>query len=120
VLPVEEGVAFHDALDIEQPVAARVGVRKACADLVAVDGAIDNDLADIPSRSCSASFNGMTGLASRCILGSWDLQPLRTTRLPSLQDNMSSAGGTLLGFSQWEGEKKGRPFGCTRRMNAAT
>jgi hypothetical protein len=37
VLPVEEGVAFHDALDIEQPVAGRVGVRKASADFVAVD-----------------------------------------------------------------------------------
>src|SRR6266480_1004284 len=70
--------------------------------------------------SCSASFSGTTGLASRCIFGSWDLQPVRTTRLPSLQDNMSCAGGTLLGFSQWEGEKEGRPFGGARRMNAAT
>jgi hypothetical protein len=70
--------------------------------------------------SCSASFSGTTGLASRCIFGSWDLQPVRTTHLPSLQDNMSCAGGTLLGFSQWEGEKEGRPFGGTRRMNAAT
>jgi hypothetical protein len=33
---------------------------------------------------------------------------------------MSCAGGTLLGFSQWEGEKESRPFGGTRRMNAAT
>jgi hypothetical protein len=66
------------------------------------------------------SLNGMTGLASRCILGSWDLQPLRTTHLPSLQDNMSCAGSTLLEFSQWEGEKEGRPFGGARRMNAAT
>jgi hypothetical protein len=33
---------------------------------------------------------------------------------------MSCAGGMLLGFSQWEGEKEGRPFGGARRMNAAT
>jgi hypothetical protein len=60
----------------------------------------------------------------------WPSQPLHlrllgpatcgTTHLPSLQDNMSCAGGTLLGFSQWEGEKEGRPFGGARRMNAAT
>ena len=30
------------------------------------------------------------------------------------------ADGTSLGFSQWEGEKEGRPFGSARRMNAAT
>jgi hypothetical protein len=42
-------------------------------------------------------------LTSRCIFSSWDPQPVRTTHLPSLQDNMSCAGGTLLGFSQWEG-----------------
>lgn len=30
------------------------------------------------------------------------------------------ADGTSLGFSQWEGEKEGRPFGGARRMNAAT
>jgi len=53
--------------------------------------------------SCSAFFSGTTGLASRCIFGSWNLQPARTTHLPSLQDNMSCAGGTLLGFSQWKG-----------------
>ena len=47
MLPVEEGVAFHDALDVEQPVAALVGVRKAAADLVAVDGTIDDDVADV-------------------------------------------------------------------------
>jgi hypothetical protein len=33
---------------------------------------------------------------------------------------MSCAGRTLLGFSQWEGEKEGRPFGGARRMNVAT
>jgi hypothetical protein len=33
---------------------------------------------------------------------------------------MSCAGGTLLGFSQWEGEKEGTPFSGARRMNAAT
>jgi hypothetical protein len=32
---------------------------------------------------------------------------------------MSCAGDMLLGFSQWEGEKEGRPFGGARRMNAA-
>jgi len=32
---------------------------------------------------------------------------------------MSRASGALLGLSQWEGEKKGRPFGGAGRMNAA-
>ena len=60
-------------------------------------------------------------LASRCTFGSWDLQSVRTTHLPSLHyDNMSYAGAMLLGFSQWEGEKEGRPFGDARRMNATT
>jgi hypothetical protein len=67
--------------------------------------------------SCSAFFSGTTAL---CIFGSCYLQSVRTTHLPSLQDNTSYAGGTLLGFSQWEGEKEGRPFGGARRMNAAT
>lgn len=57
------------------------------------------------------------GLASRCILGSWDPQPVRTTHFLSLQHNMSCTGGMLLRFSQWEGEKEGRPFGGARRMN---
>src|SRR5436190_18857161 len=42
-------------------------------------------------------------LTSRGIFSSRDPQPVRTTHLPSLQDNMSCAGGTLLGFSQWKG-----------------
>src|SRR5260370_38028511 len=43
---------------------------------------------------------------------------LRAARLPPPQlDNMSSAGGMLLGFDQWEGDKKA--FGGARRMNAA-
>jgi hypothetical protein len=70
--------------------------------------------------SCSASKVFSAIGASRCIFGSWDLQPVRGTHLPSLQDNMSCAGDTLLGFSQWEGEKEGRHFGGARRMNAAT
>jgi hypothetical protein len=39
--------------------------------------------------------------------------------LPSLQQNMSHAGGALLGLSQWEGEKEGTPVGGARGMNAA-
>ncbi len=58
-------------------------------------------------------------LASRQILGSRRLQPLRAAHLPPLQNNMSRAGGALLGLSQWEGEKEGRSFGGARRMNAA-
>jgi len=33
---------------------------------------------------------------------------------------MSCAGSTLLEFSQWEGEKEGRPFGGASRMNVPT
>jgi hypothetical protein len=33
---------------------------------------------------------------------------------------MSCAGGTLLGFNQWECEKEGRPFGGARHMNPTT
>jgi hypothetical protein len=44
----------------------------------------------------------------------------RSASSRSLQDNMSCAGGTLLGFGQWEGEKEGRPFGGARCMNAPT
>jgi len=59
-------------------------------------------------------------LASPQILGSVRLQPLRASHLPPLQpNNMSRAGGTLLGLGQWEGDKKGRSFGGARRMNAA-
>jgi hypothetical protein len=83
-------------------------------------GAIDQDLLRVGAAEKDLGHVRPTGLASRCIFGSWDLQPVRTTHLPSLQDNMSCAGGTLLGFSQWEGEKEGRPFGSARRMNAAT
>jgi hypothetical protein len=47
-------------------------------------------------------------LASRQILGSRRLQPLRAAHLPPLQQtNMSCASGALLGLSQWEGEKEG-------------
>jgi hypothetical protein len=59
-------------------------------------------------------------LASRQILGSRRLQPLRAAHLPPLQlDNMSRADGTLLGLGQWEGDKEGIFFGGARRMNAA-
>ena len=43
---------------------------------------------------------------------------LRAAHLPPLQNDMSRAGGALLGLSQWEGEKEGTPFGGARRMNA--
>jgi len=59
------------------------------------------------------------GLASPQIPGSRRLQPLRAAHLPPLQNNMSSAGGALLGLSQWEGEKEGISVGGARRMNAA-
>src|SRR5260370_42260084 len=58
-------------------------------------------------------------LGSPQILGSRRLQPLRAAHLPPLQNNMSRAGGALLGLSQWEGEKEGRSVGGARRMNAA-
>ena len=59
-------------------------------------------------------------LASPQILGSRGLQPLRAAHLPPLQlNNMSRAGGTLLGLGQWEGDKEGISFGGARRMNAA-
>ena len=64
-----------------------------------IGGRLSNDLGHI-----RPPFSGTTGLASRCMVGSWDLQPVRTTHLPSLQDNVSCAGGTLFGFSQWEGD----------------
>ena len=47
VLPVEEGVALDDTLDIDHPVSVRVGVRKASAYLFAVNGAVDDDVADM-------------------------------------------------------------------------
>src|SRR5713226_1086544 len=59
-------------------------------------------------------------LASPQILGSRRLQPLRAAHLPPLQlNNMSRAGGALLGLGQWKGEKGGISFGGARRMNAA-
>jgi len=59
-------------------------------------------------------------LASPQILGSVRLQPLRASHLPPLQpNNMSRAGGTLLGLGQWEGNKEGISFGGAGRMNAA-
>jgi hypothetical protein len=59
-------------------------------------------------------------LASLQILGSRGLQPLKAAHLPPLQlNNMSRAGGTLLGLSQWEGDKGGSSFGGARRKNAA-
>jgi len=60
-------------------------------------------------------------LASSHILGSRHLQPLRTTYAPSLWPNdVSRAGGTLLGVGQWKGEKEGRFFSGARYMNVAT
>lgn len=50
-------------------------------------------------------------------LSSRRLQPVRAAHLPPLQNNMSRAGGTLLGLSQWEGEKEGTSIGRARRMN---
>ena len=58
-------------------------------------------------------------LASPQILGSRRLQPLSAAHLPPLQNNMSRAGGALLGLSQWEGDKGGSSFGGARRKNAA-
>jgi hypothetical protein len=59
-------------------------------------------------------------LASHQILGPRRLQTPRAAHLPPLQqNNMSRARGTLLGLSQWEGEKEGISFGGARRMNAA-
>jgi pimeloyl-ACP methyl ester carboxylesterase len=46
-LPVEEGVVLDDTLDIDHPVPARVGVRQASANLVAVNGAVDDHVADM-------------------------------------------------------------------------
>jgi hypothetical protein len=56
-------------------------------------------------------------LANPHILGR--LQPLSAGHLPPLQNNMSRAGGALLGLGQWEGEKEGKSFGGARCMNAA-
>src|SRR5258706_9174684 len=42
-----------------------------------------------------------------------------SAHLPPLQNNMSRAGGALLGLNQWEGEKEGISFDVARRMNAA-
>src|ERR1043165_1525822 len=46
-LTVEEGVALDDPPDIKHPVLARVGIGKALADLVAVDGTVDHDMTDV-------------------------------------------------------------------------
>jgi hypothetical protein len=58
-------------------------------------------------------------LARPQVLVSRRPQSLRVAHLPSLQQNMSHAGGALLGLSQWEGEKEGTPVGGARGMNAA-
>jgi hypothetical protein len=47
LLPTKEGVALDDTLDIDHPVSARVGVRRAPAYLFAVNGAVDDDVADM-------------------------------------------------------------------------
>src|SRR4029077_16790653 len=47
VLPVEEGVALDDTFDINHPVPARVGVRAHSANFFAVDGAVNDDVADM-------------------------------------------------------------------------
>src|SRR6266481_3696291 len=74
----------------------------------------------IKSASAASIRKTPRCLASPQILGSRHLQPLRTAHLPPLQlNNMSRAGGTLLGLGQWKGEKEGRSFGGARRMNAA-
>ena len=46
-LPVEEGVALDDTFDIDHPIPARVGVQEASANLFAVDGAVNDDVADM-------------------------------------------------------------------------
>jgi hypothetical protein len=55
-------------------------------------------------------------LASSQILGSGRLYPLRMAHLPPLQQNMSRAGGALLGLGQWESEKEGTSLGGARRI----
>src|SRR5258705_13343437 len=47
LLSIKEGVALDDTLDIDHPVSARVGVREASAYLFAVDGAVDDDVANM-------------------------------------------------------------------------
>jgi hypothetical protein len=47
LLPIKEGVALDDTLDIDHPVSARVGIRKASTYLFAVNGAVDDDVANM-------------------------------------------------------------------------
>src|SRR6266702_1727603 len=74
----------------------------------------------IKSASAASIRKTPRCLTSPQILDYRRLQPLRVAHLPPLRsNNMSRAGGALLGLRQWEGEKEGISFGGARRMNAA-
>jgi hypothetical protein len=73
-----------------------------------------------PSSLAIASSKNAWYLASAQVLGSRRLHSLGAAHFPPLQlNNVSHAGGTLLGVSQRKGEKERSSFGGARRMNAA-
>jgi hypothetical protein len=83
-------------------------------------GLDENHRLAIKSASAASIRKTRRCLAGAQILGSGRLQPLRAAHLSPLQpNNMTRAGGALLGLSQWEGEKEGISVGGARRMNAA-